>query len=120
MNMSQNYLSSGMRAAPGPGGPPPPATPPVQPLQTSSTYYSGNAANQVYHAGPNQGGNLQQLHVAVGPNPALQNLQTAAQQVNLQYQTPLNMHGYNQQQVCPIVTILQYKLLDILWNANAI
>jgi len=93
-------MSSGIRSAPGPTGPPPPATPPVQTMQPSSTYYSGNASNQVYHAGSNQGGNLQQLHVAVGPNPqALQNLQTATQQYglqSLQFQS-MNLQGYNQQ-----------------------
>lgn len=96
MNFGQNYISSGIRSAP-PSGPPPSATPPVQALQATSQYYSSNAGNQVYH-GSNQQGNLQQLHVAVAPNPqALQNLQTATQQLGLQFQAPLNMQQYNQQ-----------------------
>lgn len=86
-------MSSGIRSAP-PTGPPPPATPPVQGIQGSSTFYSSNAASQVF-PGTNQGSGIQQLHVAVAPNPqALQNLQTATQQYGQQFQIP----GYNQLQ----------------------
>lgn len=57
----QNYVSAGIRNTPQ-GGPPPSATPPVQNMQGSSNYYSGNSANQVFPT--NQGSGLQQLHVS--------------------------------------------------------
>ncbi|XP_021950023.1 uncharacterized protein LOC110847393 isoform X4 [Folsomia candida] len=89
----QSYVSSGMRNAP-----PPSATPPVQGMQGSSNYYSGNASNAVF-PGSNQGSGLQQLHVAVAPNPqALQNLQTATQSIQQYGQQQFQITGFNQLQ----------------------
>jgi hypothetical protein len=108
INLGQNYLSTGIRSGP-PGGPPPSATPPVQALQASSSYYSGSSGNQtgVYPSGSAQGQTLQQLQIAVAPNPqALQNLQNASQHFNLQYQSPLNIPGYNSQAAAATVSAL--------------
>lgn len=78
--------------------PPPSATPPVQGMQGSSNYYSGNASNAVF-PGSNQGSGLQQLHVAVAPNPqALQNLQTATQSIQQYGQQQFQITGFNQLQ----------------------
>ncbi|CAL8143706.1 unnamed protein product [Orchesella dallaii] len=98
INLGQSYLSSGMRSGP-PGGPPPPATPPVQALQASSTYYSGSSGNQtgVYPTGSNQGGNMQQLHVAVANPQGIPGMHNANPQYGLQFPTQMSLQGYNQQ-----------------------
>lgn len=82
----------------------------MQGMQGSSNYYSGNASNQVY-PGSNQGGGLQQLHVAVAPNHQLQNLQTATQQYGQQFQIPgfSQLQGFSQQVGCYLlITLLSY------------
>ncbi|ODN06430.1 Protein PRRC2C [Orchesella cincta] len=106
INLGQSFMSSGMRSGP-PGGPPPPATPPVQAIQASSSYYSGSSGNQsgVYPTGSNQGGSLQQLHVAVANPQGMPGMHNANPQFGL-FPTQMSLQGYNQQAAASTVSAL--------------